>query len=1756
MPAYQGSFQLPFGQRLSFWWPDVFGASSDYSIVVGGPVPQGGIAYRNAGAIHLSTPQNLTGVSARVALNDLSGLLSVVSEYDGPPLAYLPVTVKAITAAHAVNDGRIFARSRQDAIGIDVLEGVALNRGQVDIEAGEFGTGIFANRADVHNSGSINVRAGFQAVGVSALDYGTYQNSGVISAVSTTPGGVSIGWLTNAYYTDRMDMLNTGVIQADYAYFAYDGGTRASVRGIFDVVTNGSDGQMRGAIYTAFGADAVINHGLITGPVLLGHGDDLFFGTGIQQDAIEGQDGNDALIGSDNTDYLFGGEGADAIHGGGGDDIIGGGRGADVLDGGSGFDTLYFLDATRGVVVDLAAGTSDGTGADRVRNFEGVYGSTYGDRITGTAGENVLEGMAGNDIIDGGKGDDIIVGGTGDDRLTGNVGADVFLFTTGDGRDVIEDFDADDLLSIHGFSSAQSIVQSGADVRVMLSDTDSILIRNMQVADLTPGRLTFSSSPLPRELSAPQTQPVLTGEDFVFEAGEQLILTNPRVAYSGGWAVNTGILLYDAQDVGGYRPSVWNAGEIRYETTSERFEVSAIASFSSGFSDRDTFHNSATGVISVVNHGTALTYGTAGVADNAFNDGLIEASGGGNTYGIFGQSIVNTGRISVTADGWGRGLHSGGNGTIWNTGTIEVHSHDAGAGMYFANARTAVNTGTITVTDDTVEMDSIGVSYSFSGYAGTTGFTNTGIVEADYAIFFGSMSDNHSPSGLPIQTLRNGGELRGIVSLSENGDAFYNTGLITGEVRLRHGDDLFDGRGGYQAAGVFAGDGRDTVYGGSGIDRIDGGGDNDIIAGGGGNDVLTGGNGSDVFLFATGDGHDVITDFNVSTDQLRLIGNGRWQSIEQVGNDTLLRLSGTDSILLKNVLATSAITTWFNYESLPTWSGPVVAPSGPPVPVAPPGATTADLVTGSAGNDTLTGGSGLDRLIGEGGDDILIGGADNDILMGGDGADRLTGGSGLDILYGGAGADIFIFGDASTDGTGSDRIVDFNPAEGDLIYLTGSQNWQISGSQLVSGLRVISLNPVEGWEAAIRYGTPPATTPTANTGGLQYQGTANADIRLGTDRADTMSGLGGVDILDGRDGDDQIDGGEGDDVLHGGRGTDSLNGGTGDDTLRGGAGADNLNGGGGLDTADYGDALSAVRLDLSLTGVQNTLGGGMDTLSGIERLAGSAHDDVLLGTSGANILFGADGDDLLEGRGGSDLLDGADGVDTAGFSGARANYTLSWTDDADDGVTVTGTDGTTRVMNVEWLRFSDQTVSAARPVFTFDGTAAGETSTGSNFHDVMNGNDGNDILNGLDGDDVIHGGEGADRLNGGAGNSQLFGDGGNDILSVRAAANTGNNTAPSRDPTRTLLDGGDGNDIIDFATSGVAIDRVTVRGGEGNDVISVRGAYEVTVDGGAGDDIIVMDETHAGGRFTGGSGQDTFQVVPNNPEMPNIGVGTITDFSPGVGGDQIDLWPYIANLFPNVARGENLFELGLAFLAEGGQTNSVSIRVMTGPGGYLEEKVLLLDVKIEDLRIENFSGMMSGGFGAYFVGGSSGDNVIYGNDASNELSGYDGADTLYGQGGDDNLYGDAGDDTLIGGSGNDRISGGRGGDRDVGNDIAVFSGPRSAYTISTLGGMTTVIGPDGTDTLTGVERLRFSDGLYDMAGLLLPPTQISGTRIDDNLVGTADADVIRGYSGTDILSGKDGNDRLIGGAGSDTLIGGAGVDTADYGGAAGGVVAS
>ncbi|MEX0758850.1 MAG: hypothetical protein WD100_04660, partial [Tistlia sp.] len=115
------------------------------------------------------------------------------------------------------------------------------------------------------------------------------------------------------------------------------------------------------------------------------------------------------------------------------------------------------------------------------------------------------------------------------------------------------------------------------------------------------------------------------------------------------------------------------------------------------------------------------------------------------------------------------------------------------------------------------------------------------------------------------------------------------------------------------------------------------------------------------------------------------------------------------------------------------------------------------------------------------------------------------------------------------------------------------------------------------------------------------------------------------------------------------------------------------------------------------------------------------------------------------------------------------------------------------------------------------------------------------------------------------------------------------------------------------------------------------------------------------------------------------------------------------------------------------------------------------------------------------------DTTIRGTDANERLMGKAGDDVLYGGGGDDELYGadkpgnpaeDAvGNDTLYGGEGDDLLVGG------AGDDVAGYLGSRADFEVSALadGGVLVADGnladgDEGTDTLSGVETLAFSDG--------------------------------------------------------------------------------
>lgn len=153
----------------------------------------------------------------------------------------------------------------------------------------------------------------------------------------------------------------------------------------------------------------------------------------------------------------------------------------------------------------------------------------------------------------------------------------------------------------------------------------------------------------------------------------------------------------------------------------------------------------------------------------------------------------------------------------------------------------------------------------------------------------------------------------------------------------------------------------------------------ETIDGGAGNDQLYGNVGADTIL--GGIDHDIIdggADNDIISGQ-----TGNDKAFGGTGNDTLNGNEGNDSL--------------YGEEGIDTLNG----------------GSEDDLLSGGEGNDILRGDAGKDLLFGEDGDDDLQGGDDDDMLSGGIGNDTLNGGAGNDLLFGEDGNDTLNGGDGN-----------------------------------------------------------------------------------------------------------------------------------------------------------------------------------------------------------------------------------------------------------------------------------------------------------------------------------------------------------------------------------------------------------------------------------------------------------------------------------------------------------------------------------------------------------------------------------------------------------------------------------------------------------------------------------------------------------------------------------------------------------------------
>ena len=189
---------------------------------------------------------------------------------------------------------------------------------------------------------------------------------------------------------------------------------------------------------------------------------------------------------------------------------------------------------------------------------------------------------------------------------------------------------------------------------------------------------------------------------------------------------------------------------------------------------------------------------------------------------------------------------------------------------------------------------------------------------------------------------------------------------------------------------------------------------------------------------------------------------------------------------------------------------------------------------------------------------------------------------------------------------------------------------------------------------------------------------------MGSNLNDTITGSSALQF-------EVFDGGAGDDIIDGGVITDTLN-------------IENGN------RVTYQNAAGAVQVNLgagTATGAD-----GNDTLSHINQVWGSSHDDVITG-SNENVLV-----EQFQGREGNDTIDGAGGYDRVRYDNATAAVNVNLATGIATGDASVGTD---TLINIEAVR-------------------------GSNYADTLTGSNNADAFQGMGGNDTIDGGNGFDRV--------------------------------------------------------------------------------------------------------------------------------------------------------------------------------------------------------------------------------------------------------------------------------------------------------------------------------------------------------------------------------------------------------------------------
>ncbi|MFT3688918.1 calcium-binding protein [Paenirhodobacter sp.] len=590
--------------------------------------------------------------------------------------------------------------------------------------------------------------------------------------------------------------------------------------------------------------------------------------------------------GTKGDDVLLGSVAADRLSGGAGDDILVDSKGADTLTGGTGDDLFVLLaDGAEDVITDFTYGadrldlsavpmlysaaqlrvTKTDTGAiltfpsgerTRIYSADGkpltaaqILASIEWktDRppmmltteITGTAGTDKLLGSFTADSISGLDGNDWLDGGGGDDTLIGGSGNDTVL--GGNGDDLLYGDAGNDI--IKGHEGDDWLEGGDGNDALYGGDGDDTMYGG-------------------------------TGNDSLYgQAGNDRLYGDAGNDRLYGGTGNDTLRGGDDNDVlNGEDGNDWLFGEngndyLRGDAGHDRM---------SGGSGNDTLRGGT---------GNDTQYGGTG------NDWLFGEAGNDTLYGDAGNDRLSGGAGRDRLDG------GSGNDTLYGGDDNDVLMGGTGDDRLYGDAGNDYlrgNTG-----EDWLNGGS-GNDTLRAGDGNDTLYGATGndwlLGEAGNDRLYGDAGNDRLYGGTGNDTLR-GGDNNDVLNGEDGNDWLFGE---DGNDYLRGGAGHDRMSGGTGNDTLRGGTGNDTQYGGTGDDRLYGDAGQDTLYGGTGNDILTGGAGADVFVFATGTGADVVTDFAPAEDVLRMqIGAASISDIahQQTSGGLLLSWSGGEVLL-------------------------------------------------------------------------------------------------------------------------------------------------------------------------------------------------------------------------------------------------------------------------------------------------------------------------------------------------------------------------------------------------------------------------------------------------------------------------------------------------------------------------------------------------------------------------------------------------------------------------------------------------------------------------------------------------------------------------------------------------------------------------------------------------------------------------------------------------------------------------------------------